>query len=85
MADPLIPNLVVVNGEPTTVDVDPNSPLQAIVPQALAASGNPGQPADDWELRDADGYLLDPDERIGSVGWPAEVRLTLTRKADMGD
>jgi Protein of Unknown function (DUF2604) len=84
MADPNIAIVVVVNGEPTTVEANPNAPLHTIIPKALAATGNVGQPPENWDLRDADGNVLDTDRKIESFGWVAGVRLFLSLKAGIG-
>lgn len=84
MADPKIAIVVVVNGEPTTVEANPNAPLHTIIPKALAATGNVGQPPENWELRDAAGDLLDTARKIESFGWPAGIRLFLSLKAGIG-
>jgi hypothetical protein len=84
MADPKIAIVVVVNGEPTTVEANPNTPLHTIIPRALAATGNVGQPPENWELRDADGNVVDTDQKIESYGWGAGIRLFLSLKAGIG-
>jgi Protein of Unknown function (DUF2604) len=84
MADPKIAIVVVVNGEPTTVEANPNAPLHTIVPKALAATGNVGQPPENWELRDADGNLLDIARKVESFGWASGIRLFLSLKAGIG-
>lgn len=76
--------VIVVNGEPTTVHVSPNSPLRTVIPKALEATGNTGQPPENWELRDPDGSLLDVSKKISSFGFPPGVRLFLNLKAGVG-
>ena len=75
---------VVVNGQPTVVDAVEDDPLSTIVPDALRQTENSGQPAENWELRDADGNLLDPAKKIGDYGFPPKVRLFLNLKAGIG-
>ena len=84
MADPKIAIVVVVNGEPTTVEANPNAPLHTIIPKALTATGNVGQPPENWELRDAEGNMLDTDRKIESFAWAAGIRLFLSLKAGIG-
>ena len=84
MADPKIAIVVVVNGEPTTVEANLNAPLHTIVPKALAATGNVGQPPENWELRDTDGNVLDTARKIESFRWASGVRLFLSLKAGIG-
>lgn len=75
---------VVVNGQPTVLDALEDAPLGTIIPDALRQTENTGQPPDRWELRDADGNLLDLAKTIGEYGFPAEFRLFLNLKAGVG-
>lgn len=75
---------VIVNGQPTLVEVNGNAPLQTVIPHALEQTGNTGQPPDNWELRDANGTLLDTSQKIASFNFPADVRLFLNLKAGVG-
>ena len=75
---------VVVNGQPTVIDAVENDPLGAIIPYALRQTENSGQPPENWELRDADGSLLDLAKKIEDYGFPAKVRLFLNLKAGVG-
>ena len=85
MADPKkISITVVVNGKPTDVDAFDNEPLGSIIPDALQQTGNTGQPQENWELRDSDGTLLDPDKLIEDYGFSDKVRLFLNLKAGVG-
>ena len=84
MAAPQITIVVVVNGEPTSVEANSNAPLHTIIPKALAATGNVGQPPENWELRDGDGNLLDIEKKIEAFGWEPGIRLFLSLKAGIG-
>ena len=75
---------VVVNGQPTVVDAPIDEALGGIIPDALRQTGNSGQPPKNWELRDADGNLLDLDKRIEDYGFTEKVRLFLNLKAGVG-
>ena len=75
---------VVVNGKPAEVAAFDNEPLGSIVPDALQQTGNTGQPPENWELRDADGNLLDLQKKIGDYGFEEKVRLFLNLKAGVG-
>ena len=75
---------VVVNGQPTVVDEPVDAALGAIIPIALRQTGNSGQPPKNWELRDAEGNLLDRDKRIEDYGFSEKVRLFLNLKAGVG-
>lgn len=76
--------VVVVNGQPVVVDANLNAPLRTVIPKALEASGNSGQPPTNWELRSADGELLDLDLKIEDFQFPADVKLFLNLKAGVG-
>ena len=75
---------VVVNGHPTVVDAVENDPLGAIIPDALRQTANSGQPPENWELRDAEGNLLDLDKKVGDYGFSENVRLFLNLRAGVG-
>lgn len=75
---------VVVNGKPTDVEALDTAPVGAIIPDALRQTGNSGQPPENWELRDADGTLLDPNKTIGDYGFYDKPRLFLNLKAGVG-
>ena len=63
---------VVVNGQPTVVDAIEDSPLGKIIPDALRQTENSGQPAANWELRDADGNLLDLKQEDWGLRLPSQ-------------
>ena len=75
---------VVVNGQPTVVDAFDDDALSTIVPDALRQTANSGQPPENWELRDADGNLLDLNKKIGDYGFEEKTRLFLNLKAGVG-
>lgn len=75
---------VIVNGKPTVVTANPNSPLHTLVPKALEQTGNLGQPPENWELRDAAGTELDLARKIKSFDFPPDVKLFLNLRAGIG-
>jgi Predicted metal binding domain/Protein of Unknown function (DUF2604) len=75
---------VVVNGEPTVVSAEPHAPLRAIVAKALAQTSNTGQPADQWELRNEAGVLLDLGQRLEDSGLVTGATLFLNLIAGVG-
>jgi hypothetical protein len=75
---------IIVNGQPTVVSANADSPLRTVIPKALEATGNTGQPPENWELRSADGVLLDITKKIESFNFPVGVRLLLNLKAGVG-
>jgi len=75
---------VVVNGQPTIVEANPEAQLRTVIPIALEQTGNTGQPPENWELRDAAGMELDVAKKIEDFQFPADVRLFLNLKAGVG-
>ena len=75
---------VVVNGNPTEVAANLNAPLRTLVNKALDQTGNAGQPPESWELRDAQGVVLDLEKKIGDYQFPPDVKLFLSLKAGVG-
>jgi hypothetical protein len=75
---------VIVNGQPTVVEANLNAPLETVIPRALEQTGNTGQPPENWELRDAQGTLLDTSKKIASFDFPPGVQLFLNLKAGVG-
>jgi hypothetical protein len=75
---------VVVNGHPVKVKVNVEAPVKTLIDQALRESGNSGQPASNWELRDASGQILDPSQKIESYHIQAGMTLFLSLKAGIG-
>lgn len=84
MPEHLLQIAVIVNGQPTLVEANPEAPLFTVIPRALEQTGNTGQPPDNWELRDAQGALLDTSKKIASFDFPPDVRLFLNLKAGVG-
>ena len=76
--------IVVVNGQPVTVEGNVNAPLIPLIQHALNESGNSGQPAENWELRDAAGNVLDPARKLGDTGVVGGATLFLNLKAGVG-
>lgn len=75
---------IIVNGTPTRVEQNVNSPVGAVIERALEATGNVGQPKENWELRDEHGVLLDATRKISSYGFLHEITLFLSIKAGVG-
>ena len=75
---------VVVNGKPTPLSANLHAPLKTVIPRALELSGNVGQPPDNWELRDANGQLLDQDRKVADLGISAGATIFLNLKAGVG-
>jgi hypothetical protein len=84
MADKKLDLVIVVNGHPTTVDVEPNALLRSVIPKALEQTGNQGQPPENWELRDANGVVLDIAKKVRDFGFAIGTKLFLNLKAGVG-
>ncbi len=75
---------VVVNGVPTELEQNVNSPLAAVIERALQATNNVGQPPENWELRTDGGALLDASQKIETFGFADGVTLFLSLRAGVG-
>ncbi len=75
---------IIVNGNPVAVDANMNAPLRTVVPKALELGQVVGQPAENWELRDAAGNLLDLAQKIEDFSFAAGTTLSLSLKAGVG-
>lgn len=71
---------LVVNGQPTTLEVRTGEPMRSLIKPALDKTGMVGRPPEDWELRDVDGELLYHDDIIVKP-FPPDTLLFLTLKA----
>jgi hypothetical protein len=76
--------IVVVNGQPVPVNANSNAPLRTVINHALQASGNTGQPIENWELREAGGQVLDPNRKAEEYGLASGATLFLNLKAGVG-
>ncbi|OHV60345.1 hypothetical protein LCM4577_16515 [Mesorhizobium sp. LCM 4577] len=72
---------VVVNGQATEVEANPNQPLHVVRTKALENTQNVAQPAENWEFKDEAGTLLDVDKKVGEFGFANGVTLFLSLKA----
>lgn len=75
---------VIVNGQPFDVEVNLSAPLKVVAEHALHESGNSGQPLDNWELRDAEGQVLDLSRKAEDYGLQEGAKLFLNLKAGVG-
>lgn len=76
--------VVVINGQPFPITANVNEPLRVVVVKALAESKNSGQPAENWELRDEAGALLDLAQKVGEFHFAPGAKLFLSLKAGIG-
>jgi hypothetical protein len=75
---------VVVSGQPVRLKVNVGQTLEHLVHEALQKSGNKGQPPSEWELRTADGTLLNQSLTVGAVGLKDGATLFLSPKTGAG-
>jgi Protein of Unknown function (DUF2604)/WXG100 protein secretion system (Wss), protein YukD len=75
---------VVVSGQPERLKANEHQRLEHLVREALARSGNEGQPPSEWELRTEDGRLLDQEQTVGQAGIVNGQTLFLSPKAGAG-
>jgi hypothetical protein len=80
----MIPLTIVVNGQQTIVNAQPEAPLHTVIPKALEQTGNAGQGIENWELRDSAGTILDLDKKIEDFRFPPHTVLFLNLKAGVG-
>jgi uncharacterized protein DUF2604 len=76
--------VVVINGQPFMVEANVNAPLRTVVEKALADSNNTGQPAENWELRNEAGALLELGKKVGDFHFAPDTKLFLSLKAGVG-
>ncbi|HEY2053443.1 MAG TPA: DUF2604 domain-containing protein [Solirubrobacterales bacterium] len=84
MADHKIDLTIIVNGQPTIVEVNQNAELGSVVEKALHQTHTTGQPVDAWELRDAAGVELDLHKKVKDFNFPPGTQLFLNLKAGVG-
>lgn len=79
-----LPLTIVVNGQPTHLEVSEEAPLETVIPRALEQTGNTGQPPDQWELRTAEGHPLDTRQKVETFHFHPGTTLFLNLKAGVG-
>ena len=84
MSDKRFEITIVINGQPFEVKVGLDEQIGEAVEEALKVSGNSGQPAARWELRDESGQPVDTGKKIGESGIVAGAKLFLSLKAGIG-
>ena len=84
MSDKNFEITIVVNGQPVDLKVGLDEQIGEAVERALKDSGNSGQPAERWELRDETGQTVDTGKKIGESGIRPGAKLFLNLKAGVG-
>ncbi|RXH35331.1 hypothetical protein XH84_05705 [Bradyrhizobium nanningense] len=72
---------MVVNGQPVVIEAEEKEKLTEIRQKALQETQNLAQPAENWEIKDEAGAVLDPEKRVGEYHFGKEVTLFLSLKA----
>lgn len=75
---------IIVNGQPVPIELQLHAPLHVAAQKALNDSGNSGQSLQNWELRDADGQVLDMNKKGEDYGITVAKKLFLNLKAGVG-
>lgn len=76
--------IVVVSGVDQPVEVNPHQTVGHLAEEALKASGNAGQPLENWEMKTAEGVIIPFDSRIEQAGIGEGSKVYLTPKAGSG-
>ncbi len=84
-SDHKITLVFIINGENYPVETNVNAPLLSAVERALSTSGNTGRrDPHEWEVRDANGVLLEQGRKVGELGLKDGARLFLTLRVGAG-
>lgn len=76
--DQKIQLIFIINGANFSLETNVNAPLKEAVAKALAESGNTGRPPSEWQVRDANGVLLETERKIRDFGFAPGARLFLS-------
>ena len=76
-SDKKVSVVVVVNTEDVTLEANVNEPVRVVAEKALKMSESGDHKLSDFELKDANGRTLDPNEKL-SVALAAGAKLFLT-------
>ena len=76
--------IVVVSGVDQPVRVNPNQTVGHLAKEALKASGNEGQPLENWEMKTEGGTIIPFESRIDDAGIVEGSKVYLTPKAGSG-
>ncbi len=76
--------IFIINGQDFPVRANFNAPLKVAAERALRESGNTARPADEWEVRDIKGVLLDTQRSPRQLGLHDRARLFLSLQVGAG-
>jgi predicted ribosome quality control (RQC) complex YloA/Tae2 family protein len=77
----LVKIIMVVNGQPVTIEATEQEKLSEVRQRALTDTQNLAQPPENWEIKNEAGTVLDPEKRVGEYHFGKEVTLFLSLKA----
>ncbi len=76
--------IFIINGQDFSIETNVNAPLTSPVQRALAESGNTGRPANEWELRDSNGALIEQHGTPKELNLKTGTRLFLSLRVGAG-
>jgi hypothetical protein len=82
--DQKIQLIFIINGANFPLEVNLNETLESAVARALAESGNTGRPPSEWQVRDANGVLLETQRKLKDFGFANGTRLFLSLAVGAG-
>lgn len=74
----------IIGGESIEVEANPHEPLHVARDHALKEGEHSGRAADDWEIKDADGKVLDPTHKIEEFNFQQNTKLFMNQKVSGG-
>ena len=82
-SDHKITLIFIINGQDTSIEANIEALLAVAVEHALKTSGN-SRNAEEWEVRDAKGVLLEKSRKIKDLGLKDGARLFLSLRVGAG-
>lgn len=74
----------IINGANFPLEANLNNTLGDAVARALSESGNTSRPASEWQVRDANGVLLETQRKLKDFNFPEHTRLFLSLAVGAG-
>lgn len=76
--------IFIINGQDFPIDADRRAQLRFAVIRALEVSGNTGRPAEEWEVRNVGGVLLEQNRTPEELRLEDKARLFLSLQVGAG-
>lgn len=76
--------IFIINGANFPLEVSVNATLGDAVAEALSKSGNTSRPASEWQVRDANGVLLETQRILKDFNFKEHTRLFLSLAVGAG-